>query len=349
MKLKITVLPGDGIGPEVVAQALATLDAVGVRYGHQFEYNYALIGAAAIDATGSPYPDQTHISCTHCDAVLLGAVGEPRFDNDPSVTVRPEQGLLKMRAALGLYANLRPITIFDELAHISPLKNNVIAGVDCLFVRELTGGIYFGEHFCDGNEARDVCTYTAMEIDRILKVGFDQAAIRRRRLTVVDKANVLATSRLWRSRAQAMGESYPNVKVEYMFVDNAAMQIASRPADFDVVVTENMFGDILTDLASVISGSIGLLPSASVGGAAALFEPIHGSWPAGAGTGRANPIATILCAAMLLEYKGLTAEGAAVRSAVHAAVQNNILTPELGGQSTTTQIGTYIKKWIQSN
>lgn len=349
MKLKITLLEGDGIGPEVVTQAVAVLDAVCKKFGHHITYTKALIGAAAIAATGEPYPEATHIACLDCDAVLLGAVGEPRFDNDPAATVRPEQGLLKMRQQLGLYANLRPITIFEELADISPLKNRIVKGVDLLFVRELTGGIYFGAHTLDADSASDICSYTTAEIDRILKIGFELSALRRKKLTVVDKANVLSTSQLWRQRAQILSTSYADIEVEYMFVDNAAMQIACRPAYFDVVVTENMFGDILTDLASVISGSIGLLPSASIGDHSALFEPIHGSWPQGAGRGVANPIGAILSAAMLLEHKGLYSEGRAIRNAVADAIKNNILTPELAGVSTTLEIGNYITKWIQSH
>lgn len=348
MRLKIALLKGDGIGGEVVSEAVKVLRAVACRFDHQIEFTEALIGASAIDACGDPYPEATHRVCVDADAVLLGAVGDPRFDNNPAATVRPEQGLLRMRSALGLYANLRPLTIYDELAELSPLRGELVRGVDCLFVRELTGGIYFGRHERTATGAIDTCEYSVTEVDRILRVGFENAAARKGRLTVVDKANVLETSRLWRERAQKMAVEYLAVTVNYMFVDNAAMQIVSHPADFDVVVTENMFGDILTDLASVISGSIGLLPSASIGSCSSLFEPIHGSWPEGAGRGVANPIAAILSAAMLVEHKGFITEGVAIRGAVLSAINERVLTPELGGTATTSEIGNYISEKIHN-
>ncbi|MEG0815332.1 MAG: 3-isopropylmalate dehydrogenase [Mucinivorans sp.] len=346
MNIKIALLKGDGIGPEVVNEAVKVLDTVAATFGHTIAYTQALTGAAAIDACGEPYPDSTHKICSESDAVLFGAVGDPRFDNDPTAKVRPEQGLLKMRKALGLFANLRPLTIYQGLEDRSPLKAERTAGVDCMFVRELTGGLYFGERGRNATSAWDTCMYTIEEIDRILKVGFDLAMERRGHLMVVDKANVLESSRLWRERAQLMAPSYPKVKVEYMFVDNAAMQIVQRPAYFDVVVTENMFGDILTDLASVVSGSMGLLPSASVGAKVALFEPIHGSWPEAAGRGIANPMATILSAAMLLEHLGLKAEGAAVRKAVAQAIKDGKVTGDLGGLCSTSQVGDYVQSKI---
>lgn len=342
MKLNIALLKGDGIGPEVVDEAVKSLDAVARKFGHEITYTEALVGAAAIDAVGEPYPDSTHAVCQASDAVLFGAIGHPRFDNDPTAKVRPEQGLLKMRKALGLFANLRPLTIYEGLEDRSPLRAERTVGVDCMFVRELTGGLYFGERGRTENSAWDTCMYTTEEIDRILKVGFDLAMQRKKRLMVVDKANVLESSRLWRERAQKMSPEYPEVKVEYMFVDNAAMQIVQRPAYFDVVVTENMFGDILTDLASVISGSMGLLPSASVGSKVALFEPIHGSWPEGAGQGIANPMATILSGAMLLEHLGLAAEGAALRVAVAKAIKENVVTPDLGSTKSTSEVGDFV-------
>lgn len=342
MKLNIALLKGDGIGPEVVDEAVKSLDAVARKFGHEIIYTEALVGAAAIDAVGEPYPDSTHAVCQASDAVLFGAIGHPRFDNDPTAKVRPEQGLLKMRKALGLFANLRPLTIYEGLEDRSPLRAERTVGVDCMFVRELTGGLYFGERGRTENSAWDTCMYTTEEIDRILKVGFDLAMQRKKRLMVVDKANVLESSRLWRERAQKMSPEYPQVKVEYMFVDNAAMQIVQRPAYFDVVVTENMFGDILTDLASVISGSMGLLPSASVGSKVALFEPIHGSWPEGAGQGIANPMATILSGAMLLEHLGLAAEGAVVRVAVAKAIKENVVTPDLGSDKSTSEVGDFV-------
>lgn len=348
MNLKIALLKGDGIGPEVVNEAVKALDAVAAKFGHTIKYTEALVGAAAIDAVGEPYPDATHQVCLNSDAVLFGAIGHPRFDNDPTAKVRPEQGLLKMRKDLGLFANLRPLTIYKGLEDRSPLRAERTAGVDCMFVRELTGGLYFGERGRTATSAWDTCIYTIDEIDRILRVGFDLAMQRRRRLMVVDKANVLESSRLWRERAQKMTPEYPEVTVEYMFVDNAAMQIVQRPAYFDVVVTENMFGDILTDLASVVSGSMGLLPSASVGAKVALFEPIHGSWPEGAGKGIANPMATILSAAMLLEHLGLQAEGAAIRAAVAHAIATDNVTDDLGGKCSTSQVGNFIELRIVS-
>ncbi len=349
MDVKIALLPGDGIGPEITAQAVKVLQAVAKRYSHNFVFEKALVGACAIDATGDPYPEATHKICTGSDAVLFGAIGDPKYDNDPTAKVRPEQGLLRMRKSLGLFANLRPISLFDTLVSRSPLKESVVKGTDFVCVRELTGGIYFGRpqgRDCDGERAFDTCTYTREEIERVLHVAFRMAMGRRKLLTVVDKANVLETSRLWRETAGKIAEQYPEVKVEYMFVDNAAMQIVRQPTHFDVVVTENMFGDILTDEASVIGGSLGMLPSASVGSKVALFEPIHGSYPQAAGKNIANPMATILSAAMLLEHIGLGEEGAAVRSAVNAALENGIVTEDLAAAGetshSTTEVGDYI-------
>ena len=316
MDVNIALLAGDGIGPEIIAEATKVLDRVAAKFGHRFDYREALVGACAIDATGDPYPDQTHAICQAADAVLFGAIGDPKYDNDPKAPVRPEQGLLRMRKSLGLFANLRPIALFDTLADRSPLKAEVVRGTDFICVRELTSGIYFGRpqgRNEAGTEAFDTCTYTRTEIERVLDVAFRLAMSRRRRLTVVDKANVLETSRLWREVAQDMAPRYPEVELEFMFVDNAAMQIVRQPTHFDVIVTENMFGDILTDEASVISGSLGMLPSASVGSEVALFEPIHGSYPQAAGKNIANPMATILSAAMLLEHLGLDTERRAGR------------------------------------
>ena len=268
MDVNIALLAGDGIGPEIIAEATKVLDRVAAKFGHRFDYREALVGACAIDATGDPYPDETHAICQAADAVLFGAIGDPKYDNDPKAPVRPEQGLLRMRKSLGLFANLRPIALFDTLASRSPLKAEVVRGTDFICVRELTSGIYFGRpqgRNEAGTEAFDTCTYTRTEIERVLDVAFRLAMSRRRRLTVVDKANVLETSRLWREVAQDMAPRYPEVELEFMFVDNAAMQIVRQPTHFDVIVTENMFGDILTDEASVISGSLGMLPSASGG------------------------------------------------------------------------------------
>ena len=349
MEIKIALLPGDGIGPEIIAEAVKVLDRIAERFGHRITYTRALVGAAAIDAVGDPYPEETHRICLAADAVLFGAIGDPKYDNDPTSKVRPEQGLLRMRKSLGLFANLRPVTLFEALADRSPLRTEVVRGTDFICVRELTGGIYFGRpqgRDEDGRRAFDTCTYTVGEIERVLHVAFRLAMARRRRLTVVDKANVLETSRLWRETAQRLSDEYPEVKVDYMFVDNAAMQIIRQPTHFDVIVTENMFGDILTDEASVISGSLGMLSSASVGADAALFEPIHGSYPQAAGKNIANPMATILSAAMLLEHLGLDAEGRAVREAVNAALAAGIVTEDLTAPGarryTTSEVGDYV-------
>ena len=349
MEIKIALLPGDGIGPEIIAEAVKVLDRIAERFGHRITYTRALVGAAAIDAVGDPYPEETHRICLAADAVLFGAIGDPKYDNDPTSKVRPEQGLLRMRKSLGLFANLRPVTLFEALADRSPLRTEVVRGTDFICVRELTGGIYFGRpqgRDGDGRRAFDTCTYTVGEIERVLHVAFRLAMARRRRLTVVDKANVLETSRLWRETAQRLSGEYPEVKVDYMFVDNAAMQIIRQPTHFDVIVTENMFGDILTDEASVISGSLGMLSSASVGADVALFEPIHGSYPQAAGKNIANPMATILSAAMLLEHLGLDAEGRAVREAVNAALAAGIVTEDLTAPGarryTTSEVGDYV-------
>ena len=353
MELKIALLPGDGIGPEIIEQAVGVLGAVEAKYGHKFSYTKALVGACAIDATGNPYPDETHEICLASDVVLFGAIGDPKYDNNPTSKVRPEQGLLAMRKKLGLFANLRPIQLFASLADRSPLKKEVVDGADFLCVRELTSGMYFGQP--QGRDeantyAVDTCKYTREEIERIVRLAFDLAGKRRGHLTVVDKANVLETSRLWREVAQGIAPEYPEIQLDYMFVDNAAMQIIRQPTYFDVVVTENMFGDILTDEASVISGSLGMLPSASVGSKVALFEPIHGSYPQAAGKNIANPMATILSAAMLLEHVGLTDEGAAVRKAVDAALTAGIVTEDLAQKGekcySTSEVGEYIASQI---
>ncbi len=349
MNLKIAVLPGDGIGPEIIEQAVRVVDAVGRSFGYHIDYRYGLAGAAAINRTGNPYPEETHRICMESDAVLFGAIGDPRFDNNPKAKIRPEQGLLEMRKRLGLYANLRPVTTFGSLLHRSPLREELVDGADFMCIRELTGGIYFGRpqgRSEDGETAYDSCVYTKAEIERICKLGFEYAAKRRRKLTVVDKANVLATSRLWRETAQAMAADYPEVEVEYMFVDNAAMKLIQRPKHFDVIVTENMFGDILTDEASVITGSLGLLPSASIGIHTSLFEPIHGSYPQAAGKNIANPVATILSAAMMFEYAfDLPEAGAAIRKAVEKSLQAGIVTEDIaeGGKAySTSEVGEYI-------
>ncbi|MCC8173041.1 MAG: 3-isopropylmalate dehydrogenase [Odoribacter sp.] len=353
MELKIAVLSGDGIGPEIVAQAEKVINAVCKKFNHTVRYTYGLVGAAAIDKTGNPYPDETHALCMEADAVLFGAIGDPRFDNNPNAKVRPEQGLLAMRKKLGLYANIRPVTTFPSLIHRSPLRQDLVENADFICIRELTGGIYFGQprgRSGDGNTAFDTCVYTREEVERICKVGFEYAMGRNKKLTVVDKANVLATSRLWRKTVQKMAPDYPEVEMEYMFVDNAAMKLIQQPKYFDVIVTENMFGDILTDEASVITGSLGMLPSASIGIHTSLFEPIHGSYPQAAGKNIANPVATILSAAMMFEYAfKLKAEGEAIRNAVNQSLTEGVVTEDIsenGKSYGTNEVGDYIANII---
>lgn len=343
---KIAILSGDGVGPEVAAEALKVLQAVDKKYGIGFEFKHELIGACAIDATGDPLPPATVERCQSSDAVLLGAVGHPRFDNDPAAKVRPEQGLLKIRKTLGLYANIRPIKSYKSLYKASPLKESLIADVDFVVFRELTGGIYFGEkgRRSGGSEAFDICAYSVEEVERIARLAFAAAQNRRKHLTLVDKANVLETSRLWREIAGKTSRDFPDVKFDSMFVDNAAMKIVQQPAFFDVILTENMFGDILTDEASAITGSIGVLPSASVGSGVALFEPIHGSFPEGAGKGIANPMAAILSAAMMLDYLGCPEAAQEVQAAVELALKNGVATPEISKDSavSTGEVGDFI-------
>ena len=351
MNYKIAVLAGDGIGPEIVEQAIKVLEKVGKKFGHTFEFKEAIVGASAIDAVGDPFPEDTFQTCMDSDAVLFGAIGDPKYDNDPKAKVRPEQGLLAMRKKLGLYANIRPVTTFPSLIHKSPLRKDLVEGADFVVVRELTGGIYFGEprgRSEDMNKAYDTCTYTKEEVQRITKLGFEYAAKRNKRLTVVDKANVLATSRLWRETVQEMVPDHPDIEVDYMFVDNAAMQIIQWPKKFDVMVTENMFGDILSDEASVITGSLGLLPSASVGIHTSVFEPIHGSYPQAAGKDIANPIATVLSAAMLLEVSlNLSEEAQAVRKVVDQSMEAGIVTEDIaeGKSYKTSEVG----DWLAEN
>ncbi|MBP5418874.1 MAG: 3-isopropylmalate dehydrogenase [Bacteroidales bacterium] len=350
MKFNIALLPGDGIGPEVVNQAVKAVDAVCKKFGHEVNYTKALVGACAIDATGKAYPAETHDVCMKSDAVLFGAVGDPRFDNDPTAKERPETGLLAMRKQLELYANLRPVETWKSLINKSPLKTELVDGADFICIRELTGGMYFGEKHEADDMAFDTCKYTRPEIERILKVGFETAQKRNKHLTVVDKANVLASSRLWRKIAQEMEKNYPDVTTDYMFVDKAAMVMIQNPKFFDVLVTENTFGDILTDEASVIAGSMGLLSSASVGIHTSVYEPIHGSYPQAAGKNIANPLATILSAAMMFETSfGLKAEGAAIRKAVAASIDAGYVTEDLaaGGKSYgTNEVGDWVAAHI---
>ena len=352
MKLKIAVLPGDGIGPEIMKQGVAVMEAIARKFGHEFEYEEALCGAHAIDAVGDPYPQATHEICMRADAVLFAAVGDLRFDNDPTSKIRPEQGLLAMRKQLGLFANVRPVATFDCLLHKSPLKEELLRGADFVVIRELTGGMYFGQKYQDNDKAYDTDIYTRPEIERILKVAFEMAQQRRRHLTVVDKANVLASSRLWRQIAKEMEPQYPDVETDYMFIDNASMRVLTEPRFFDVIVTENTFGDILTDETSCITGSMGLQPSSSLGLHTPLFEPVHGSWPQAAGQNRANPLAQILSVAMLLEHFGLEKEGALVRQAVDASLAANVRTPEIqvegAPQYGTREVGQWIVEYIEN-
>jgi 3-isopropylmalate dehydrogenase len=334
MKKKIAVLSGDGIGPEVTAQALKVLQAIEKKYKHNFTYTHADMGAIAIDKHGVPLPDETLKVCKASDAILFGAIGHPKYDNDPSAKIRPEQGLLKLRKSLGLFANIRPVTLYPTLAHLSPLKPEKVQGVDCVIFRELTGGIYFGKkgYSKDGKKAFDHCEYSILEIERIAHLAFKSAQTRRKKLTLVDKANVLETSRLWRATVQKMAAQYPDVTLDWMYVDNAAMQLIQFPAHFDVILTENMFGDILSDEASVLVGSLGLLPSASVGAKTALFEPIHGSYPQATGKDIANPIAAILSAAMLLDHFGLNKEATDIRNRVLKVLSEGYGTPDLNAE-----------------
>src|SRR5574344_2011637 len=351
MKIKIAKLPGDGIGPEVVEQAVKAVDAVCAKFGHEAIYKFAYAGACAIDRYGNAFPEETFRTCMESDAVLFGAVGDPRYDNDPTAKVRPEQGLLAMRKQLGLFANVRPVATFDCLLHKSPLKDDLIKGADFVVIRELTGGMYFGEKYQDNDMAYDTDVYTRPEIERILKVAFEFAMNRRKHLTVVDKANVLASSRLWRQIAKEMAPKYPEVTTDYMFIDNASMRVLTEPRFFDVVVTENTFGDILTDETSCITGSMGLQPASSLGLHTPLFEPVHGSWPQAAGQNLANPVAQILSAAMLLEHFGLNKEGALIRKAVDASLDANVRTPEIqvegGKKYGTKEVGAWIVNYIE--
>jgi 3-isopropylmalate dehydrogenase len=355
MEFKIAVLPGDGIGPEIIEQAVKTMNAVGKKFNHSFNYEYAPVGAAAIDKTGSPLPDETLIKCKASDAVLFGAIGDPKYDNDPSARVRPEQGLLAMRRELGLYANVRPVTTFPPLLDRSPLKREILDGVDILTVRELTGGIYFGKpqgRSEDGKTAYDSCVYSEYEIERVVRLACEYALKRKGKVTVVDKANVLATSRLWRETSKEIVHDYPGIEMDFLFVDNAAMQLIQNPLRFDVIVTENMFGDILSDEASVITGSLGLLPSASIGSSTSVFEPVHGSYPQAAGKNIANPLGTILSAAMLLETGlNLTRESDALKKAVEKSLEAGMVTEDLDRSNpcSTNMVGDWISEYILHN
>lgn len=352
MNKNIAIILGDGIGPEVTYQSIKALDAVAQQFGHKFEYSYCLMGADAIDKTGSPLPDETVEVCLKSDAILFGAIGHPKYDNDPTAKVRPEQGLLKLRKSLQLFANIRPISTYPSLHHLSPLKDKQLEEVDFVIFRELTGGIYFGKKYTNEEQtiASDDCVYSKEEIERISHLAFQSAQRRRKKLTLVDKANVLETSRLWRKVVQQLAGNYSDVAVDYMFVDNASMQIIINPRQFDVVLTENMFGDIISDEASVISGSLGLLPSASIGTGPALFEPIHGSYPQAAGKDIANPIGSVLSAALMLDFFKLKEEAILIRNAVEWALSNGFVTKDIDpvNNYSTSTIGDLIRDYIEN-
>ena len=353
MELKIGLLPGDGIGPEVIKEAVKVLDSIANKFNHKIFWNEGLVGAAAIDVTGDPYPDETHKICLNSDAVLFGAVGDPKYDNDPTAKIRPEEGLLRMRKKLGLYANIRPTYTFDSLLEKSPIKKSIIQGTDLVFVRELTGGIYFGKRGRNKTDdyAYDTCEYNVNEIKRLAKIGFELAMKRSKKLCCIDKANVLETSRLWRQTVQSLEKNYPEVNVSYEFVDAVAMRLIHSPSYYDVLITSNLFGDILTDEASVISGSMGLMPSASIGVETSIYEPIHGSFPQAKGKNIANPLATILSASMMFESSfNLHEESKLIRDLVNESISNNIVTKDLSGDGksfTTEEVGDWIVERIR--
>jgi 3-isopropylmalate dehydrogenase len=352
MKLTIAVIPGDGIGPEVTAQAKKALDAVAEVYDHIFIYKEAQMGACAMEATGNPLPDKTIEICKKADAILYGAIGTLKYDNDPTAKIRPEQGLFRLRKELGLYCNVRPVKAYEKLIKNSPLKKEIIQGTDIVIYRELSGGIYFDtkELSEDGLSAFDVCSYTVDQISRVAHLAFKAAQNRKKKVTLVDKANVLETSRLWRKTVTEIAKEYTNVELDFMFVDNAALQIVLNPKQFDVILTENLFGDILSDEASVISGSIGLLASSSIGEKTAMFEPIHGSYPQAKGKDIANPLASILSAAMLLEHFGLHEESEAIKRALEKSLTLGITTEDIKGKNqysaSTSKVGGFIADYI---
>jgi 3-isopropylmalate dehydrogenase len=352
MNRNIVVIEGDGIGPEVTRQALKVLNAIADQFNHEFNYRYCLMGADAIDKTGSPLPDETIEAALNSDAILFGAIGHPKYDNDPTAKIRPEQGLLKLRKSLQLFANIRPIIAYPSLHHLSPLKTKNLEDVDFVIYRELTGGIYFGNKSTnpEGTIAQDDCIYSREEIERISHLAFKQAQKRRKKLTLVDKANVLETSRLWRKVVKEISTAYPDVALDFLFVDNAAMQIILNPKQFDVILTENMFGDIISDEASVISGSLGLLPSASIGSGSALFEPIHGSYPQAAGKDIANPLGSILSAAMMLDHFSLHREAGLIRNAANWTLQNGFVTKDIDPVNFyfTSTIGELISDFVSN-
>jgi 3-isopropylmalate dehydrogenase len=350
MNLNIAILAGDGIGPEVTDQTVNVLKAVAEKFNHKFNFIHADVGAAAIDKTGDPLPEETLKICKEADAILFGAVGDLEYDNNPNAKIRPEQGLLRLRKSLGLYANIRPTKAYEPLIHKSPLKEKVIKGTDFIIFRELTGGIYYGEKTlsADGKSASDECTYTTTEIDKITHLAFKEAKSRKRKVTLIDKANVLETSRLWRRRVKEIAKDYPGVTLELLFADTASMQLIKNPRQFDIILTENLFGDILSDEASVISGSIGLSSSASIGDKHAMFKPAHGSFPKAKGKNIANPMGTILSGAMLLEHFDLYEEAEALRQAAEKSIELQITTQDINSSEVhyTNDIGEFISDYI---
>jgi len=351
MEKTIAVLKGDGIGPEVIDEGLKVLNAISRKYNHTFHINECLIGAHAIFETGVTLPAETLRACKSSDAVYLGAIGHPSFDNDPSKKIRPEQGLLAIRKELELYANIRPLKIYKNLHHLSPLKEKFLLNVDFTIYRELTGGIYFGDKIKEADSASDVCHYEKYEIKRIAKLAFEEAQRRDKKLCLIDKANVLETSRLWRRTVQEMSSSYEEVEISYLFIDNAAMQMILNPSQFDVILTSNMFGDIISDEASVLGGSLGLLPSGSYGNRYRMYEPVHGSYPQAKGKNIANPLAAILSLEMMLRDFNLIEEADEIVQSVEKSIEENILTRDLNPDNnfSTSDIGDYIIECINSN
>ncbi len=350
MQLKIALLGGDGIGPEVLAQSVKCLKAVGDTFNHQFNYTNGLIGAIAIQATGKALPQETIDLCKASDTILFGTIGAPKFDKDPKNALRPEQGLLQLRKELGLYANIRPVKMFSELIQYSPFKKELVAGTDFVIYRELSSGIYFGEKKLskDGTVASDLCEYSENEISRIAHMAFKAAKKRRKKLTLVDKANILETSRLWRRVVTSIAKSYPDVKLDCQYINKTSAKMLLNPTDYDIILTDNMFGDMLSDQGSVLIGTQGLLPSASIGERYCMFEPIHGSYPQAKGKNKANPVASIFSAVMMLEHFGLREEAIALYLAIRKSFKKKIVTSDMmsGSRYGTAYVGDFIADHI---
>ena len=350
MNLNIAVLPGDGIGPEITNQSVKVLKAVAQKYNHDFKFDFGSIGADAMEQFNNPLPAETEKLCYHADAILYGASGDPKFARDPMAEVRPEQGILNLRRILGLHTNIRPIKTYNALLHCSSLKQSVVKGVDFVIYRELTGGIYYSpkEEYKEEQRAMDICSYSEQEIKRIAIPAFEAALKRKKKITLVDKSNVLVTSKLWRKTVLDISKKYPDVELDFMYIDNAAMRLIQNPREFDVILTENLFGDILSGQAAMIAGSIGLLASASIGDSSCLFEPIHGSFPSAAGKNTANPLGSILSAAMLLDHFKLTKEAEQVRRAIDLSINLNLCTQDLNDHDnySTANVGNFICNYI---